>query len=42
MNFKEISVARNCPAPVTILGIKRGLYAMNEFWKFVLKTMVIS
>ena len=41
MIFQGLSVARNCPAPVAMLGIKRGLCEMNEFWKFVLKLIVI-
>ena len=40
--FQGLSVARNCAATVTILDIKRGLFVMNEFWKFVLKVIVIS
>ena len=42
MIFQGLSVAKNCPAPVTTLDIKRGLCATNEFWKFVLKLIVIS
>ena len=42
MIFPGLLVAKNCPAPVTILDIKRGLCVTNEFWKFVLKLMVIS
>ena len=34
MIFQGLSVARNCPVPVTMLDFKRGLCAMNEFWKF--------
>ena len=41
MIFQGLSVARICPAPVSILDIKRGLCVMNEFWKFVLKIIVI-
>ena len=42
MIFQGLSVARNSPAIVTILDITRGLCVMNEFWKFVLKIIVIS
>ena len=42
MIFQGLSVARNCPAPVTILDIKRRLCVMNEFWKFVLKMIVTN
>ena len=42
MIFEELSVARNCPTPVTIMDIKIGLCVMNEFWKFVLKIIIIS
>ena len=42
MIFQGLSVARNCPVPLTILDIKRGLCVMNEFWKFVLKMTVTS
>ena len=42
MIFQGLSVARKCPAPVTILDIKRRLRVMNKFWKFVLKMIVIS
>ena len=42
MIFQWLSVARNCPMPVTILDIKRAFCVTNEFWKFVLKMVVIS
>ena len=42
MTFQGLSVARNCPAPLATLDIKRGLCVMNEFWKIVLKMIVIS
>ena len=42
MIFQGLSVARNCPAPVTILDIKKELCVMNEFWKLALKLIVIS
>ena len=30
MVFQGLSVARNCPVPVTILDIKRGLININK------------
>ena len=42
MIFQGLSVATNCPVPVTILDVKRRLCVMNEFWKLVLKLIVIS
>ena len=37
--FEGLSVAL---VTITILDITRGLFVMNEFWKFVLKLIVIS
>ena len=42
MIFQEVSVARNCPAPLTILNTKKGLCVINEFSKFLLKMIAIS
>ena len=42
MICQELSVARNWSAPVNILYFKRELCLMNEFWKFVLKVIVVS
>ena len=41
MVFQKLSVAWNCPDPVTILDIKRGLLCNYELWKFALKMIVI-
>ena len=41
MMFQGLSVARNCPAHVTILDIKKGLCVIDEFCEFALKLIVI-
>ena len=37
MIFQGLSVARNSPAPATILDIKRGLSLMNKFCEICIK-----